>query len=77
LTTRDRPWWEELADVLPDPWGVGDDEPVALTPDQEAFLLGVVDQPPVPRVSDGDWSGEDSPGDATGKVPGDAPTEDP
>jgi hypothetical protein len=86
---RTRAWWEDVdADVdaagaedasdLPDPWAADDRPAPALTPDQEAFLVGLEDQPPVPRLSglapddlaaDGD-DGDDGPG-ATGSLPGD------
>lgn len=54
------PWdeIEELLDALdedaapPDPWGGVDVGDAALTEDQVAFLTGLDDQPPVPRLDE-------------------------
>jgi hypothetical protein len=58
---RARTWWEDLHDGveaaeahdLPDPWADADedgDDP-GLTPDQQAFLAGLEDQPSIPRLT--------------------------
>ena len=74
---RRRSWWDELNDgvegvtegELPDPWAETDDEETALTPDQEAFLAGLEDQPAIIRL-------REMHRETTGSLPGDITTED-
>jgi hypothetical protein len=82
-------WWDDLdaelaAGDAPDPWAHEVPDAPALTPDQTAFLIGLEDQPPVPRLT-GVGEGFDAdtdprePGDAlpsTGSPPGDTASDD-
>ena len=49
-----------------DPWAGADVGDAGLTEDQVAFLAGLADQPPVPRLE-----GDRMPGEPTGSSPGD------
>jgi hypothetical protein len=84
-------WWEDVdAELLaaessaPDPWGDQVPAATSLTADQEAFLLGLADQPAVPRlrgVGEEPTGAEDAsepggPDRSTGSPPGDTATGD-
>lgn len=84
-------WWDDVDAELAargtaadDPWSDGLPDAPWLTVDQEAFLVGLEDQPPVPRLTGvGERGSVDGaspePGDAgraTGSPPGDSDTAD-
>ncbi len=85
---RMQPWWQDLeagieaadlsersleGDELPDPWAERDSGELAtLTPDQEAFLRGLADQPPVVRLSGAEPLGSTERSEGTGNLPGDS-----
>lgn len=48
----------ELEETAPDPWADADVGAPALTDDQVAFLEGLADQPPTPRLTDGPAPGD-------------------
>jgi hypothetical protein len=74
-------WWEEveaaaLGDAPPDPWAAIEAALTPLTPDQEAFLAALDDQPRAPRLTGLGSAPRAAPekeeaAAATGKVPGD------
>lgn len=87
-SARGAPWWEAVADAITerDPWADRIEPATDLTDDQRALLVGLDDQPPVPRLhglGDGDQppvprpaaapaaAPGAEPGTATGSVPGD------
>jgi len=59
---RDDDWISELRDLVPadppDPWADNDGAEPELTDAQRAFLAGLADMPPVPRLRDIDPEGE-------------------
>ena len=61
---RDDDWMNELRDLVPadppDPWADGDGTEPELSEEQRAFLAGLADTPPVPRLRDIDL--EEDPG---------------
>jgi hypothetical protein len=75
---RSQAWWDDVEDgidavtrdhALPDPWPSPAGAPCStLTADQEAFLAGLEDQPPVPRFSGYDPEDGER---RTGNLPGD------
>jgi hypothetical protein len=48
----------ELEESEPDPWADADVGDAALTDEQVAFLEGLADQPPTPRLKDGSAPGD-------------------
>jgi|SoiMethySBSTD1v2_1073268.scaffolds.fasta_scaffold64240_2 hypothetical protein len=68
-------WWEEVEaaaqdGTAPDPWAAIEAALTPLTPDQEAFLAALDDQPRAPRLR-GLGSGPAETAPSTGKSPGD------
>ena len=68
-------WWEEVEAAAldgnpPDPWAAIEAALTPLTPDQEAFLAALDDQPRAPRLRGLDAASGESP-PVTGKAPGD------
>jgi len=74
---QDGDWLNELRDLVPadppEPWAGGQATDAGLTDEQRAFLVGLADTPPVPRLREAGDHVSESPNGGRSMDPGDLP----